>query len=35
VFRIGWHLLHAELEREPDRTWDEILDRLLAPARGS
>jgi hypothetical protein len=35
AFRIGWHLLHAELEREPDRTWDEILDRLLAPARGS
>jgi hypothetical protein len=34
AFRIGWHLLHVELEREPDRSWDEILDRLLGPARG-
>lgn len=29
VFRVGWHELHAELAAEPDRTWDQILDRLL------
>jgi len=33
TFRVGWHLLHAELASDPDRVWDEILDRLLAPAR--
>jgi len=33
AFRVGWHLLHAELASDPDRVWDEILDRWLAPAR--
>jgi hypothetical protein len=32
AFRIGWNLLQAELTSQPERTWDEILDRLLPPS---